>query len=61
MSYSRQSCDGVTVENKDGEIYVNGRHIENGEKSVSKKVFDVLFRSMIFMAGYYVCFFNHLD
>lgn len=52
MSYSRQSANGTVVENKDGEIYVNGRHIESGKRSASYYVSMVSAWAMFFIIGY---------
>lgn len=54
MSYSRQSANGTVVENKDGEIYVNGRHIETGKRSFTYHISQVSAWAMFFLIGYYV-------
>ena len=42
MSYSRQESNGTVVENVDGEIYVNGRHIKTGKISKAYYTFKVI-------------------
>lgn len=52
MSYSRQSCNGVVVENKDGEVYVNGKHVETGKRSFSYALSVAGIWSFFFIIGY---------
>jgi hypothetical protein len=52
MSYSRQSSNGVVVENKDGEVYVNGTHIESGKRSLSYHIFIIVVWGVFFILGY---------
>lgn len=52
MSYSRQSSDGVVVENKDGEVYVNGKHVETGKRSFSYALSVAGIWSFFFIIGY---------
>jgi len=54
MSYSRQVCNGTVVENKDGDIYVNGKHIETGKRTLSS-IFSMLGTcAFFFILGYVV-------
>ena len=38
MGYSRQSSDGVTVENKDGVIFVNGKRVGDAKIMYNTKL-----------------------
>jgi len=54
MSYSRQVCNGTVVENKDGDLYVNGKHIETGKRTLSSVISTVVIYGFFFILGY-VC------
>lgn len=54
MSYSRQSCNGVVVENKDGEVYVNGKHVDSGKRSISYHVSVIAVWVVFFVIGFSV-------
>jgi len=58
MNYSRQSSNGVVVENKDGEIYVNGKHIETGKRTFLSYFTKYLLYSAMFWVGYVFGTFN---
>ena len=51
MSYSRQSVNGTVVENKDGEIYINGVHTETGKRSFESYLKFAFLSAVIFLLG----------
>lgn len=54
MSYSIQKVNGTTVENRNGEIYVNGRHIDSGRLTIQALAKSLLILAAVFLMGYFL-------
>lgn len=51
MSYSRQVCNGTTVENIDGKIFVNGYSVETGKPTKFQQVINFCKYIVVFCLG----------